>query len=61
LTSGAAFGYKESESVGGLELAVPWLNLGIIFGAVYAAALLTTWMPAVRASRIFPAEVLRYE
>jgi putative ABC transport system permease protein len=44
-----------------LELAVPWANLAIIFGAVYAAALLATLMPAVRASRIYPAEALRYE
>jgi putative ABC transport system permease protein len=45
----------------GLALAVPWLNLAIIFAAVYAAALLATLVPAVRASRIYPAEALRYE
>jgi putative ABC transport system permease protein len=45
----------------GLALAVPWLNLAIIFAAVYAAALLATLAPAVRASRIYPAEALRYE
>ena len=44
-----------------LALAVPWLNLTIIFAAVYAAALLATLAPAVRASRIYPAEALRYE
>jgi putative ABC transport system permease protein len=44
-----------------IELAVPWLNLALIFGAVYAAALLATLAPAVRASRIYPAEALRYE
>ena len=44
-----------------LQLSVPWVNLVIIFGAVYAAALLATLMPAVRASRIYPAEALRYE
>ena len=42
-------------------LTVPWLNLGIIFGAVYVVALATTFAPAVRASRIYPAEALRYE
>src|SRR5215207_3066361 len=45
----------------GLALAVPWLNLTIIFAAVYAAALLATLAPAIRASRIYPAEALRYE
>jgi putative ABC transport system permease protein len=44
-----------------LRLAVPWLNLAIIFSAVYAAALLATLAPALRASRIYPAEALRYE
>jgi putative ABC transport system permease protein len=44
-----------------IEVVVPWLNLAIIFGAVYAAALLATLAPALRASRIYPAEALRYE
>jgi putative ABC transport system permease protein len=44
-----------------LTLVVPWVNLGIIFAAVYAVALLATWAPARRASRIRPAEALRYE
>jgi putative ABC transport system permease protein len=44
-----------------IHLVVPWLNLTIIFAAVYAAALLATLAPALRASRIYPAEALRYE
>ena len=44
-----------------LTLSVPWLSLTIIFAAVYAAALVATLVPAVRASRIYPAEALRYE
>jgi ABC-type lipoprotein release transport system permease subunit len=40
---------------------VPWLNLGIIFLLVYLVALAATLAPAVRASRIGPAEALRYE
>jgi ABC-type lipoprotein release transport system permease subunit len=40
---------------------VPWLNLAIIFAVVYAVALLATLAPALRASRIRPAEALRYE
>jgi putative ABC transport system permease protein len=44
-----------------LTLAVPWLHLALIFGTVYGAALLATLAPALRASRIYPAEALRYE
>jgi len=44
-----------------LELVVPWLNFGVIFLVVYAVALAATLAPAVRASRIRPAEALRYE
>jgi putative ABC transport system permease protein len=44
-----------------IHVVVPWLNLTIIFAAVYAAALLATLVPALRASRIYPAEALRYE
>lgn len=44
-----------------LGLSVPWLNLALIFTVVYAAALIATLAPAVRASRVYPAEALRYE
>jgi putative ABC transport system permease protein len=44
-----------------LSFDVPWVNLGIIFAAVYLVALATTWVPAVRASRVYPAEALRYQ
>jgi len=44
-----------------LTLVVPWVNLGIIFLVVYAVALAATLAPALRASRIRPAEALRYQ
>ena len=44
-----------------IEFSVPWLNLGIIFVVVYGAALLTSLLPAVQASRVYPAQALRYE
>jgi hypothetical protein len=39
----------------------PWGTLGVIFLAVYLVALLTTFIPALRASRIYPAQALRYQ
>jgi putative ABC transport system permease protein len=44
-----------------IELVVPWTNLVGIFVAVYLAGLLTTWVPARRAARVYPAEALRYQ
>ncbi|HEX6228473.1 MAG TPA: FtsX-like permease family protein [Solirubrobacterales bacterium] len=40
---------------------VPWIELAVVFVTVYAAALLTSLAPAVRAARTQPAEALRYE
>jgi putative ABC transport system permease protein len=45
----------------GLELVVPWLNLGLIYLIVYAVALIATLAPALRAARVSPAQALRYE
>ena len=44
-----------------LELVVPWGNLALVFLIVYVVALATTLAPALRASRIAPAEALRYQ
>jgi len=44
-----------------LSLTVPWASLGLIYVVVYAVALLTTLAPALRASRVYPAEALRYQ
>jgi putative ABC transport system permease protein len=46
---------------GSLQFTVPWAHMAIVFVAVFAAALLTTLAPAARASRVYPAEALRYE
>jgi putative ABC transport system permease protein len=44
-----------------VQLTVPWLNLAVIFTVVFLAALASTLLPALRASRIYPADALRYE
>ena len=52
---------RQQPSWENLTLHVPWLNLAIIFVVVYLVALAATLAPAVRASRIRPAEALRYQ
>ncbi|HEX5028405.1 MAG TPA: FtsX-like permease family protein [Gaiellaceae bacterium] len=44
-----------------LDLYVPWTNLLLIFVVVYTVAIVATLLPARRASRIRPAEALRYQ
>jgi putative ABC transport system permease protein len=53
--------YARQPSMENLGLSVPWLTLAVIFVLVYLVAMLTTLAPARRASRIFPAEALRYQ
>ncbi|HLL97705.1 MAG TPA: FtsX-like permease family protein, partial [Rubrobacteraceae bacterium] len=49
------------QNIPGLEYRVPWGALLLVIFVGYAASLLTTFLPARRASRIYPAEALRYE
>jgi putative ABC transport system permease protein len=44
-----------------MSFEVPWVTLGIVFLTVYAVAVIATLAPAVRASRVYPAEALRYQ
>jgi putative ABC transport system permease protein len=52
---------QQQPSWSNLSFDPPWLTLGLIYILVYAVALATTYLPAVRASRIYPAEALRYQ
>jgi putative ABC transport system permease protein len=45
----------------GLTFQVPWKEIMIVTGLAYSMTVLTTWLPAVQASRVRPAEALRYE
>ena len=49
------------EDIPGLKFTIPWLQIGTIIAIAYAFSLLTTFLPARQASRIYPAEALRYE
>ena len=52
---------KEDEGLETLRFSIPWIQIGVILAVTYAAALLATYLPARHASRIYPAEALRYE
>jgi putative ABC transport system permease protein len=43
------------------HLTIPWGQVLLIVVIAYAASVLTTYLPAWQASRIYPAEALRYE
>lgn len=45
----------------GLTYTIPWSNVIFIGVMAYAASLLTTYLPARQASKVYPAEALRYE
>ena len=45
----------------GLQFVIPWGEVSLIVAGAYLASLLTTYLPAWQASRIYPAEALRYE
>jgi putative ABC transport system permease protein len=50
-----------SQNIPGLDYHVPWGALLLVVVVGYAASLLTTFLPARQASKVYPAEALRYE
>jgi len=44
-----------------LTLQPPWPALAVILTVVIVCSVLATWLPSVRASRVYPATALRYE
>ena len=51
----------EIAEAGDIAFQVPWGTVSLVLGLAVAAALVMTWLPARQASRIAPAEALRYE
>ncbi len=51
----------EIATTGAIDFVVPWSTITIVLALAVSAALLMTWLPARQASRIAPAEALRYE
>jgi putative ABC transport system permease protein len=52
---------KEDEGIETIRFVIPWIQIGVILAVTYAASLLATFLPARQASRVYPAEALRYE
>ena len=52
---------RAESGIEGLSFSVPWMQLGVILALTYGFSLLTTFLPARQASRVYPAEALRYE
>jgi putative ABC transport system permease protein len=52
---------RRTPSWEGMAFVVPWWTFAVVFLVVYAVALATTFLPALRASRVYPAEALRYQ
>ena len=49
------------KGIQGVTWVVPWANIVIVGVITYGASLLTTFFPAWQASKVYPAEALRYE
>ena len=52
---------RAESGIEGLSFSVPWMQLGVILALTFGFSLLTTFLPARQASRVYPAEALRYE
>jgi putative ABC transport system permease protein len=50
-----------AQDVPGLRFQIPWDSIALVVAIAYGMTLLTTWLPALQASRVPPAEALRYE
>jgi putative ABC transport system permease protein len=53
--------HEMGKDVEGLTFTVPWLNVLIVIAIAYGASLLTTFLPARKAAKVYPAEALRFE
>jgi ABC-type antimicrobial peptide transport system permease subunit len=50
-----------SEDFAGVTYKVPYVAIALVVALSFAASLLSTYLPARQASKVYPAEALRYE
>ena len=61
LSFNAVTSIRAEAGIDGLSFSVPWMQLGVILALTFGFSLLTTFLPARQASKVYPAEALRYE
>ena len=52
---------RAEEADQNLRLSIPWVQIVVIIALTYLFSMIATFLPARQASRIYPAEALRYE
>ena len=52
---------RSEEADENIRFVVPWLQIVVVISLTYLFSFLATYLPARQASRIYPAEALRYE
>ena len=61
LSHNAILDIRSEEGNENIRYVIPWLKIAVIIVITYLFSLLATFLPARQASRIYPAEALRYE
>lgn len=61
LSYNAVLDIRDEEGLDTIQYAIPWIQMIVILGVTYFFSLLATYVPARQASKVYPAEALRYE
>lgn len=61
LSYNAVVDIRDDQGIETIRFAIPWIQMAVILGVTYLFSLLATYVPARQASKVYPAEALRYE
>ncbi len=61
LSYNAFLDIRDEQGLDTIRYAIPWIQMVVILGVTYFFSLLATYIPARQASKVYPAEALRYE